>query len=267
MALHPTAIVDPKAELHPSVEVGPYCVIGPKVRIGAHTVLGPHVVIEGDTTLGEGNRIFQFAALGAVPQDLKYAGEPTRLVLGDGNQVREFATLHLGTAGGGGVTRVGNKNLFMANSHVAHDCQVGNGVILANCASLAGHVVLQDFVVLGGLSAVHQFTRIGRSAFISGGSMVGMDVPPYCMAQGDRAQLVGLNTVGLTRQGFDEEAVSRIKAAYRLLFRSGLGLREALGRVKAELGDHPEIEELLAFIESSTRGITRAGRSDDPEGY
>src|SRR5450631_4589057 len=162
MALHPTAIIDPRAELHPSVEVGPYCVIGPKVRIGAGTVLGPHVVIEGDTTLGAGNHIFQFASLGAIPQDLKYAGEPTRLVLGDGNQVREFATLHLGTAGGGGVTRIGDKNLFMACSHVAHDCQVGSGVILANCASLAGHVVLQDSVVLGGLSAVHQFTRVGR---------------------------------------------------------------------------------------------------------
>jgi UDP-N-acetylglucosamine acyltransferase len=266
MALHPTAIIDPKAELHPSVEVGPYCVIGPKVRIGADTVLGPHVVIEGDTTLGKGNHIFQFAALGAIPQDLKYAGEPTRLILGDGNQVREFATLHLGTAGGGGVTRVGNRNLFMACSHVAHDCQVGNGVILANCASLAGHVVLQDFAVLGGLSAVHQFTRIGRNAFISGGSMVGMDVPPYCIAQGDRAQLAGLNTVGLTRQGFGEDAVGRIKAAYRLLFRSGLGLREALGRVRAELGGNEEIEELVVFIESSTRGIMRAGRTDDPEG-
>jgi UDP-N-acetylglucosamine acyltransferase len=266
MALHPTAIIDPRAELHPSVEVGPYCVIGPKVRIGAGTVLGPHVVIEGDTTLGAGNRIFQFASLGAIPQDLKYAGEPTRLVLGDGNQVREFATLHLGTAGGGGVTRIGDKNLFMACSHVAHDCQVGSGVILANCASLAGHVVLQDFVVLGGLSAVHQFTRVGRNAFISGGAMVGMDVPPYCIAQGDRAQLVGLNTVGLSRQGFGEDALARIKAAYRLLFRSGLGLREAVGRVKADLGAAPEIDELLVFIESSTRGIMRAGRGEDAEG-
>jgi UDP-N-acetylglucosamine acyltransferase len=266
MALHPTALIDPKAELHPSVSVGPYCVIGPQVRIGPDTVLGPHVVIEGDTTLGARNRIFQFASLGAIPQDLKYAGEPTRLVLGDGNQVREFATLHLGTAGGGGVTQVGDRNLFMACSHVAHDCQVGNGVIMANCASLAGHVVLQDHAVLGGLSAVHQFTRIGRHAFISGGSMVGMDVPPYCIAQGDRAQLAGLNTVGLTRQGFGDEAIARIKAAYKLLFRTGLGLREAIARLKTELGGNSEIDELVTFIESSTRGIMRAGRSDEVEG-
>jgi UDP-N-acetylglucosamine acyltransferase len=263
MALHPTAIIDPKAELHPSVEVGPYCVIGSKVRIGAQTVLGPHVVIEGDTTLGANNHIFQFASLGAMPQDLKYEGEATRLILGDGNQVREFVTLHVGTAGGGGVTRIGNRNLFMACSHVAHDCQVGDGVILANCASLAGHVELRDFAVLGGLSAVHQFTRIGRNAFISGGSMVGMDVPPYCIAQGDRAQLMGLNTVGLTRQGFGEEAILRIKAAYKVLFRNGLSLREALGRLKEKFAGNPEIDELIAFIEeSSNRGIMRAGKAD-----
>ena len=171
--------------------------------------------------------------------------------------MREFATLHIGTAGGGGVTRVGNKNLFMANSHVAHDCQVGNGVVLANSVALAGHVMVGDHVVLGGLAAVHQFSRIGRHAFIAGGAMVTMDIPPYCMAQGDRAQLVGINSIGLTRHGFSEDVVGKIKAAYKVLFRSGLGLREALARVKAESGAQPEIAELVGFIEGSERGIAR----------
>lgn len=255
--IHPTAVVHPEARLHPTVEVGPFAVIGPKVKIGAESRIGPHAVLEGDTTLGERNRVFQFASVGAVPQDLKYAGEDTQLVIGDENNIREFATLHIGTAGGGGVTRVGNKNLFMAYSHVAHDCQVGHGCILANCASLAGHVTVGDHVTLGGLSAVHQFTRIGSHAFVAGGAMVAMDVPPYCTAQGDRAELVGLNTVGLTRHGFDEEQVSRIKDAYKILFRSKLGLNEALSKLKAEHGGHPEIEELLEFLAGSHRGITR----------
>ncbi len=257
MSRHPTAIVHPEAQLDPSAEVGPYAVIGPKVKIGAGTRIGPHAVIEGRTTIGKGNRIFQFASVGAVPQDLKYAGEDTRLEIGDENQIREFATLHIGTAGGGGVTRVGNGNLFMAYSHVAHDCQVGNGCVLANGASLAGHVQVGDHVTLGGLSAIHQFTRIGDHAFISGGAMVVMDVPPYCTAQGDRAELAGLNTVGLTRHGFTEEQLRRVKDAYRILFRSKLGLNEALAKVRAEHGGHAEIDALLAFIHGSKRGITR----------
>lgn len=255
--IHPTAVVAPGAQLHPSVQVGPYSVIGPLVRIGEGSVVGPHVVIEGRTTLGAGNRIFQFASVGADPQDLKFAGEDTELVMGDGNQVREFATLHKGTAGGGGVTRVGHRCLFMANSHVAHDCQVGDGVILGNSAALAGHVEVGSHVIISGLSAVHQFTRIGRHAFISGGSMVTMDIPPYCTAQGDRAELVGLNSVGLSRHGFTEEQLARVKDAYRILFRSKLGLNEAVARLKAEHGGHPEIDSLLDFILSSRRGITR----------
>ena len=257
MAIHPTAVVDRHAELDSTVSIGPYSVIGPQVKIGPRTVIGPHAVIEGDTTIGADNHIFQFAALGAVPQDLKYAGEPTKLVLGDRNQVREFATLHVGTAGGGGVTRIGSDDLFMACSHVAHDCHVGDGVILANSAALAGHVEVANHVVLGGLSAVHQFTRIGQHAFVSGGAMVAMDIPPYCTAQGDRAQLVGVNTIGLTRHGFSAEAVSRIRAAYKLLFRSHLGLREALAKVRAEFPGHPEIDALVGFIEGSERGIAR----------
>lgn len=257
MAIHSTAIVAPGAELDSSVEVGPYTVIGPHVRMAASVWVGPHAVIEGHTTIGAGSRIFQFASVGAPPQDLKYAGEPTRLELGERNQVREFATLHIGTAGGGGVTSIGNKNLFMAYSHVAHDCHVGSNCILGNCATLAGHVTLEDYVILSGLTAVHQFTRLGRHSYVSGGSMVGMDIPPYCMAQGDRAELNGLNTVGLTRSGFTEDQIARIKSAYRILFRSKLGLREALAKVKAEHPGHLEIEHFVAFIEGSERGIAR----------
>jgi UDP-N-acetylglucosamine acyltransferase len=257
MARHPTAIIHPEAKLHESVEVGPFAVIGPKVTLGAGTTVGPHAVIEGRTTIGEKNRIFQFASVGAAPQDLKYAGEDTQLVIGNGNQIREFATLHLGTVGGGGVTRVGNNNLFMANSHVAHDCTVGNGCVLANSVALAGHVEVHDHAILGGLSAVHQFSRIGRNAFLAGGTMVVMDVPPYCSAQGDRAELAGLNTVGLTRHGFTEEQIRRVKEAYKVLFRSKLGLNEALGKVKAEFGGHSEIDLMLEFITQSQRGITR----------
>lgn len=239
------------------MEVGPYAVIGPKVKIGAGTRIGPHTVIEGDTTLGKNNRVFQFASIGAVPQDLKYAGEETQLIVGDDNTIREFATLHIGTAGGGGVTRVGNKNLLMAYSHVAHDCVVGDGCILANSANLAGHVEVGDHVTLAGLSAVHQFTRLGNHAFVAGGAMVTMDVPPYCTAQGDRAEIVGLNTVGLTRHGFSEEQISRVKDAFKILFRSKLGLNEALAKLKAEHGGHSEIDVLLAFVGSSKRGIAR----------
>lgn len=257
MSVHPTAIVHPEATLHPTVEVGPYAVIGPKVKLGAGTVVGSHAVIEGDTSLGVNNRVFHHASVGAQPQDLKYAGEPTRLVIGDENMIREFTTLHIGTAGGGGITRIGNKNLFMAFSHVAHDCVVGNGCVLANSVALAGHVEVADHVILGGLSAVHQFTRIGKHAFIAGGSMVAMDVPPYCTAQGDRAELAGLNTVGLSRHGMTDEQIGRIKEAYRILFRSKLGLNEAMSRLKAEHGGHSEIDHLLEFLGSSKRGITR----------
>jgi UDP-N-acetylglucosamine acyltransferase len=254
---HPTAIIHPEAQLHDSVEIGPYAVIGPQVKIGEGSRIGPHAVVEGRTTIGKRNRIFQLCSVGAVPQDLKYAGEDTQLVIGDDNTVREFATLHIGTAGGGGVTRIGNKNLLMAYSHVAHDCQVGNGCILSNSANIAGHVQIADHVILGGLSAVHQFTRIGKHAFIAGGSMVAMDVPPYCTAQGDRAELAGLNTVGLSRHGFTDDQIARIKDAYRILFRSKLGLNEAISKLKAEHGGHLEIDELLQFVSGSTRGLTR----------
>jgi UDP-N-acetylglucosamine acyltransferase len=255
--IHPTAVVDRHAEIDSSAEIGPFVVIGPKVKIGPRTRVGPHAVIEGDTTIGEGNVIFQFAALGAIPQDLKYAGEPTRLVIGNSNQIREFATVHIGTAGGGGVTRIHNGCLLMANSHVAHDVQLADGCILANSAALAGHVVVEDHVIFGGLAAVHQFTRIGRLAFVSGGAMVTQDIPPYVTVQGDRAEVVGINTVGLTRAHFDEHALTRVKGAYKIIFRSKMGLREAVAHVKAEFGGHPEIDHFVAFLEGTERGIAR----------
>ena len=255
--VHPTAVVHPGARLHETVEVGPYSVIGEKVTIGAGTRVAPHVVIEGRTTIGERNRIFQFASVGGAPQDLKYAGEDTQLIIGDGNTLRESVTMNIGTVGGGGVTRVGNNNLFMAYSHVAHDCVVGNGCIIANGVALAGHVQLEDSVILGGLSAVHQFTRLGKHAFIAGGSMVVMDVPPYCTAQGDRAELAGLNVVGLQRHGFSEEQIGRIKEAYKILFRSKLQLAEAMERLKGEMGGQSEIDYLVDFVGQSKRGLTR----------
>ncbi|MFL5412366.1 MAG: acyl-ACP--UDP-N-acetylglucosamine O-acyltransferase [Myxococcales bacterium] len=255
--IHPTAVVDRHAELDSSVEVAPYAVIGPKVKIGPRTRVGPHAVIEGDTTIGADNVVFQFASIGAIPQDLKYAGEQTKVVIGDGNQFREFITVHLGTTAGGGVTRIGNRCLMMANSHVAHDVQLGDGCVLANSTALGGHVIVEDRVIFGGLSGVHQFTRVGRLAFISGGAMVTQDVPPYCTVHGNRAEVVGVNTVGLTRAHFDEQAISRVKAAYKAMFRAKMGLREAIAHVRAEYGGHPEIDHFVSFLEGTQRGIAR----------
>jgi UDP-N-acetylglucosamine acyltransferase len=257
MSVHPTAIIGSGARLHPTVEVGPYAVIGPQVEIGAGTTVGPHAVIEGRTRLGERNRVFQFASVGAQPQDLKYAGEDSALEIGDENLIREFTTLHKGTTGGGGITRIGNRNLFMAYAHVAHDCQVGSGCVLANAATLGGHVEIGDHVILGGLAAVHQFTRIGQHAFVAGGAMVVMDVPPFCTAQGDRAELAGINSIGLARHGFSEDQIGRVKEAYRILFRSKLPLEEAVERLRTELGDEPEVKALLTFVTTSQRGLTR----------
>jgi UDP-N-acetylglucosamine acyltransferase len=257
MSVHPTAVVGPGAKLHPTVEVGPYAVIGGQVTIGAGTTVGPHAVIEGRTRIGERNKVFQFASVGAQPQDLKYAGEDSALEIGDENLIREFTTLHKGTTGGGGVTRIGNRNLFMAYAHVAHDCRVGDGCVLANAATLGGHVDIGDHVILGGLAAVHQFTRIGQHAFVAGGTMVVMDVPPFCTAQGDRAELVGVNSIGLARHGFSEDQIGRVKEAYRILFRSKLPLEDAVERLRTELGDQSEIQTLLAFVTSSHRGLTR----------
>lgn len=257
MAIHPTAVVAPTAELHPTVEVGPFAVIGPKVRIGEGTKVGAHALVEGDTTIGSNAVLFHHCSVGAAPQDLKYRGQPTRLEIGDGTVIREFASVHIGTEEGGGVTRVGSRCLLMAYSHVAHDVQLGNGVILASGAMLAGHVVVEDHVIFGGISGIHQFVRIGRHAFVSGGSMIGMDVPPFCTVSGHRAQLAGLNTVGLVRHSFSEAEIRNIKKAYRILFRMKLGVREAISRIRAEIADDPNVEHLLRFVEGSQRGVTR----------
>ncbi len=257
MAIHPTAVVEPGAQVDPSCEIGPYAVVGPQVKLGARTVLAAHAVVTGHTTLGEGNRVFPHAVLGEIPQDLKYRGEPTALVVGSRNTFRECVTVNLGTVQGGGVTTIGDGCLFMANSHVGHDCRVGDGAIIANSVALAGHVVLEDHVHMSGLAAAHQFCRIGRLSFVSGLTGVAMDVPPYCTAAGARAELVGLNTVGLQRGGMTEDQIARVKQAYKIVFRSNLGLAEALAQLEAELGAHPEIAHFVAFLRASQRGITR----------
>jgi UDP-N-acetylglucosamine acyltransferase len=255
--IHPTAIVHPGAQIDAAVEIGPFAVIGEHVRIAAGTIVGPHAVIEGWTEIGRDNRIFQFASVGAPPQDLKFRGETTCLRLGERNTVREFVTLHRGTQSGGGETVIGDDNLFLAYSHVAHDCRVGNRVILSNGANLAGHVQVDDFAILSGLCAVHQFSRIGAHAMVAGGAMVNQDVAPYTIAQGDRARTVGINLVGLQRRGFSEEAIRAIKRAYKLVFRSGLRLEEALDRISQDLGEDPQIKVFTDFIRQSQRGITR----------
>ena len=256
--IHPTAVIDPGAKLDPTVSVGPYAVIGEHVIIGAGTSVGPHAVIEGRTEIGQDNQIFQFASVGAIPQDLKYHGEESTLKIGDRNKIREFVTIHLGTEDGGGITTVGNDNLFMAYSHVAHDCLVKNHVILANAATLAGHVEVDDFVILGGLSAVHQFTRIGCHVMASGGSMIAQDVAPYSLVQGDRAKTVGLNLTGLKRRGYSSEALANIKQMYKLVFRSNLKLEDAVKQIAEGFDtDKSEVATYLEFLKKSERGLAR----------
>ncbi len=256
--IHPTAVIDPGAKLDPTVSVGPYAVIGEHVIIGAGTSVGPHAVIEGRTEIGQDNQIFQFASVGAIPQDLKYHGEESTLKIGDRNKIREFVTIHLGTEDGGGITTVGNDNLFMAYSHVAHDCLVKNHVILANVATLAGHVEVDDFVILGGLSAVHQFTRIGCHVMASGGSMIAQDVAPYSIVQGDRAKTVGLNLTGLKRRGYSSEALANIKQMYKLVFRSNLKLEDAVKQIAEGFDtDKSEVATYLEFLKKSERGLAR----------
>ncbi|HEX5796363.1 MAG TPA: acyl-ACP--UDP-N-acetylglucosamine O-acyltransferase [Geminicoccaceae bacterium] len=249
--IHPTAIVDPRAELSESVVVGPYCVVGAGVRLGAAVRLESHVVLAGRTTIGSGCRIFPFACLGHRPQDLKYRGEDTGLVIGRNNQIREHVTMHPGTAGGGGVTRVGDDGLFMAGIHVAHDCQVGDGVIMANNATLGGHVEVQDHAYLGGLCAVHQFVRIGRQAMIGGLAGVEQDVIPYGMVLGNRAYLNGMNIVGMKRRGVSRDEIQDLRTAYRLLFAPEGAFVERLAEVAAQFADHSRVMEIVGFIRSA----------------
>ena len=256
--IHPTAIISPGAKLDATVQVGPYAVIGEHVSIAAGTTVGPHAVIEGRTEIGADNQIFQFVSIGAVPQDLKFHGEESTLKIGDRNKIREFVTIHLGTEDGGGVTTVGSDCLFMAYSHIAHDCVIGDHVILANGATMAGHVEVDDYAILGGLSAVHQFGRIGCHVMASGGSMIAQDVAPYSIVQGDRAKTVGLNLIGLKRRGFTDEALANIKQLYKLVFRSNLKLDEAVARIEAEFDvTADEVAIYLAFIKRSERGLAR----------
>ena len=255
--IHETALVDPRAEIDSDVEVGPYSIVGGCVRIGKGTRIKSHVVVEGRTTLGEENVIFQFATVGSMPQDLKYKGEPSELIIGNHNTVREFVSINPGTAGGGMITRIGNRNLLMMYCHIAHDCILGNHNIIANGATLGGHVVVEDYVIVGGLVGIHQFTKVGRGAILGAGSMVSKDVPPYCNATGDRARLHGLNLEGLRRRGVGKEKIEALKKAYRIMFRSKLKTRDAIAEVRRELSGCAETEELVTFVENSQRGICR----------
>ncbi len=255
--IHPTAIIDSKADIDSNVEVGPYSFIGANVQIGSGTVIGPHVVVQPHVEIGPNCHIFQYASIGAIPQALKFQGEKTYVKIGQGTVIREFVTVNRGTGFGGEITEVGEENFLMAYVHIAHDCKTGRNVILANNATLAGHIVIEDFVTVGGLVAIHQFVRIGNYAYVGGKSAVVKDIPPYVIAAGDRAKLHGLNSVGLKRHGFSQETLSLLKKAYRIIFRIGLTLNEAIERVKAEVEQVPEVNDLIRFIQSSKRGITR----------
>jgi UDP-N-acetylglucosamine acyltransferase len=254
---HPTAIIDPDAELDRDVEVGPYCVIGAGVKIGRGCKIHAHAVIQGRTIMGEENFVFSFAAIGSVPQDLKYRGEPSELIIGNRNIIREYVSLNPGTAGGGMTTRVGDQNLLMMHCHIAHDCMIGNRNVIANGATLGGHVVIEDFVIVGGLVGIHQFVRIGTGAILGAGSMVSKDVPPYCNATGDRARLRGLNLEGLKRRGFDNAVIEAIHKAYRIAFQSKLSKAAALTKIREDVPSIPEIEKFVSFIAESQRGVCR----------
>lgn len=257
MPIHATAVIESGAQVDPTCEIGAYAVIGPEVKLGPGNTVGPHAVITGRTTLGAGNRIFPHAVLGGLPQDLKYRGEPTTLEIGDRNSFREFTTVSLGTAGGGGVTRIGSGGLFMANCHVGHDCQIGDGAIIANSVAFAGHVTVEDHVHVGGISGIHQFCRIGRFAFVGGMTGVAMDVAPFCTVSGARAEMAGINAVGMQRAGMTDDQIGRVKQAYKIVFRSNLGLQEAIAELTAELSGYPEIDHFIGFLKGSQRGITR----------
>jgi UDP-N-acetylglucosamine acyltransferase len=251
------AVVSPQAEIAAGVQIGPFSIIGPNVSIGAGTWIGPHVVINGPTRIGADNKIYQFASLGDAPQDKKYKGEPTRLEIGDRNVIRECATVNRGTIHGDGVTRIGDDNLLMAYSHVAHDCRIGNQIVLSNVATLGGHVEIGDFAILGGLSAVHQFTKVGAYCFIANNAAVTRDVPPYVMAVGQPAEPHSVNAVGLKRRGFTEDQVRNVRRAYRVLYRSGLKLKAALEELDKAAVTQEEIRPFVDFIRRSSRSIVR----------
>lgn len=255
--IHPTAIVDPQAEIDSSVEVGAYSIIEAGVRIDAGTKVGSHVVLQGPTTIGKNNQIFQYASLGAAPQDKKYAGEPTTLEIGDNNTIREFCTFNRGTSQDKGVTKIGNNNWVMAYVHIAHDCHIGNNTILANNSSLAGHVDMHDYAILGGFTLIHQFCKIGAHVITAVGSVIFKDIPPYVTAAGYDAKPHGINAEGLKRRGFSPESIMQIKRAYKALYRNGLSLEEAKQEILLIQANCPELAILSEFLGMATRGIIR----------
>lgn len=255
--MHPTAVIDPRAEIGADVEVGPYSVIGPGVRVGDRTQIGAHVVIAENTSIGARNRIYQFSSIGAAPQDKKYEGEPTRLEIGDDNTIREFCTLNRGTTQDAGITRIGHHNWIMAYVHVAHDCQVGNHTIFANNAQIAGHVHVGDYAILGGFTVVHQFCRIGAHSITAMGTILLQDLPPFVTASGNSAAPHGINSEGLKRRGFSADAIAAIKRAYKTLYKSGLPFEEARLRITEQQASHPELRALADFLATPGRGVIR----------
>ena len=258
MTIHPTAVVAPKAKIPGSCEIGPYCVVGANVEMGENCRLISHVVLEGPSKLGGNNRIFPFASIGMGPQDLSYKGEPTRLEIGDNNEIREFVTIHRGTTKGGGLTKIGSHTLIMAYSHIAHDCMVGDHVIMANAATLAGHVTVEDWAVVGALCPVHQFVRVGAHSYVGGGSTITQDVLPFSKTSAAReVRAYGMNSVGLSRRGFAPERIQKIHHAYKVLLASKLNTSQALERLKSEGDQGEDVAMLVRFIENSERGILK----------
>lgn len=257
MEIHPSAVVSSSAELGPGVKIGPYSTIGDHVTIGRDTVIGAHVVIEGHTQIGERNKAYHFSSIGTPPQDVGYRGEDTRLVIGNDNVIREYVTINRATAKEGWKTVIGNHNYIMAYAHIAHDCVLGDRVIMANVATLGGHITIGDYAILGGLVAVHQFVRIGTHAFIGGKSGVDRDVPPFMMTVGHRAMMYGVNRKGLSQRGFPQETIDGLKKAYRIIWRENKKFKEGIEQVKSELAPFPELELLLNFFNGSKRGILR----------
>lgn len=255
--IHPTAIIDPSAEIDENVTIGPFAIIKSDVRIGSGTTIGPYTTIEEYVTIGEDCQIFQYAAIGGAPQDLKFHGEKSYLKIGRGTIIREFVTINRGTESGGSITEVGEENYLMAYTHIAHDCKTGKQVILANNSTLAGHIIIGNNVTVGGLVAIHQFVQIGDHAYVGGKSAVVKDIPPYVIASGDRATLHGLNNVGLKRHKFTKSTLQELKKAYRIFFRIGLTVKQAAERAKAEVEQMPEVTTFIKFIVNSNRGITR----------
>jgi UDP-N-acetylglucosamine acyltransferase len=255
--IHPTAIIDPKAEIDSGVDIGPFCIVKNAVRINKGTKLLSHVTVEGSTEIGENCTIHPYTSIGFPPQDLKYKGEDTKLVIGNNNTIREYVSMHRASVGGDGATVVGSNNFFMAYVHIAHDCKIGNNVIMANAATLAGHVLIEDNAVVGGLVAIHQYTRIGRHAMVGGFSGIGQDIPPYMIASGARAKLYGPNTIGLKRHGLSDATINAIKKAYKVLFREKRTLKDAIKKIRHEMQGIEEVNHLIEFIEKNKRGICR----------